>query len=390
MNSSWLNQNNVFNIISWNIQGLKTRLKPTNQTISNTKLNIKSIKSNLSKFDIICLQETWAKDESLMFQDYIVHSTVRSTKSKRGQGGVSVLIKNKHSDLVFHIKSASPNIIWCHLKRQLFGINSDIYLAAVYLPPLQSQRKAGEDVLSVLEQEIHKYSKQGKIILLGDLNARTGTLNDFIENDCCDFLPDDDAYNLDKNWPKRNNEDYTVNKLGGEVLRLCVGNKLRILNGRATGDLDGKLTSYQSNGASTVDYGIVSEDLQNTVLGFQIQHLTPYSDHCPIVLKLASSNRDIMNYNASKNSRRKGAFPQNSFTKFLWKSECKDKFISALSSIDIQDRLQSFNAAHHSSIDDEISQFNQILKSVAKLSLETSRKTRKCNYMYEETQTMVR
>jgi len=166
MNSSWLNQNNVFNIISWNIQGLKTKLKPTNQTISNTKLNIKSIKSNLSKFDIICLQETWAKDESLMFQDYIVHSTVQSTKSKRGQGGVSVLIKNKHSDLVFHIKSASPNIIWCHLKRQLIGINSDIYLVAVYLPPLQSQRKAGEDVLSVLEQEIHKYSKQGKIILV--------------------------------------------------------------------------------------------------------------------------------------------------------------------------------------------------------------------------------
>jgi len=148
---------------------------------------------------------------------------------------------------------------------------------------------------------------------------------------------------------------------------------MRILNSRATGDLDGKLTSYQSNGASTVDYGIVSEDLQITVLGFQIQHLTPYSDHCPIVLKLASSNRDIMNYNAFKNTRRKGAFPQNSFTKFLWKSECKDKFVSALSSIHIQDRLQSFNAAHHSSIDDEISQFNQILKSVANLSLETSR-----------------
>ena len=50
------NQNNVFNIICWNIQGLKNRLKPTKQTISNTKLNIKSIKSKLSKFDIISLQ----------------------------------------------------------------------------------------------------------------------------------------------------------------------------------------------------------------------------------------------------------------------------------------------------------------------------------------------
>lgn len=302
---------------------------------------------------------------------------MRNSKSKRGQAGVSLLIKNKHLDYLSHIKSASPNIIWCQLNRQLFGINSDIYLAAVYLPPLQSQRIAGEDVLSILEQEIHKYSIQGKITLLGDLNARTGTLNDFIENDCHDFLATDDTYNLDKIWPKRNNGDYTVNRLGGEILRLCIGNKLRILNGRVAGDLDGKLTSYQSNGASTVDYGIVSEDLQNTVLGFQVQALTPYSDHCPITLKLASRNRDITNNNASKNSQRKEASPQNSFTKFLWKSESKDKFISALSSIDIQDQLQYFSRVPHSSIDDEISQFNQILKSVAKRSLVPSRKTRK-------------
>ena len=37
----------------WNIQELKARLKPTHQGISNTKLNIKSVKANLSKFDVI-------------------------------------------------------------------------------------------------------------------------------------------------------------------------------------------------------------------------------------------------------------------------------------------------------------------------------------------------
>lgn len=80
-----------------------------------------------------------------------------------------------------------------------------------------------------------------------------------------------------------------TDKLGDEILRLCIGKKLRILNGRVTGDLEGKLTSYQYNGASTVDYGIVIEHLQNIVLGFQVQALTPYSDHCPITLKLACS-----------------------------------------------------------------------------------------------------
>lgn len=307
-----------------------------------------------------------------MFQDYKVHSTVQNTTSKRGRAGVSVLIRNKHSDFVSNIKSASPNKIWSRLKGHLFGIHSDIFLAAVYLPPLQSQRKAGEDILSVLEQEIHKFFKQGQIILLGDFNARTGTLNGFIENDCQDFTATDNAYDLDKNWPKRNNADYSFNKLGDETLRLCIGKKLRILNGRVTGDLEGKLTSYQYNGASTVDYGIVSEHLQNIVLGFQVQALTPYSDHCPITLKLACSNREIMySTNTPKEPPRTEASSRYYFTKFLWKPESKDKFISTLSSFNIQNRLKSFNVEHHSSIDDEISQFNQILKSVAEISLST-------------------
>ena len=135
MNHHKNNHNTVFNIISWNIQGLKTRLKPTHQGISNTKFNIKWIKANLSKFDVICLQETWAKDDSLTFEGYTVYSTIRSSKSKRGQGGVSVLIKNKHSNLVTHINSSSPNIIWCRLHKSLLRLESDIYLATVYSPP---------------------------------------------------------------------------------------------------------------------------------------------------------------------------------------------------------------------------------------------------------------
>ena len=141
MDSLGLNQNKVFKIILWNIQGLKTRLKLTNQTISNTKLNIKSVKANLSKFDIICLQETWAKDESLVFQDYKVHATVQNTTSKRGRTGVSVLIRIKHSDFDSNIKSASPNIIWSRLKGHLFGIHSNIFLAAVYLPHFNLSEK---------------------------------------------------------------------------------------------------------------------------------------------------------------------------------------------------------------------------------------------------------
>ena len=294
MNHHKNNHNTVFNIISWNIQGLKTRLKPTHQGISNTKLNIKSIKANLSKFDVICLQETWAKDDSLTFEGYTVYSTIRSSKSKRGQGGVSVLIKNKHSNIVTHINGSSPIITWCCLHKSLLGRESDIYLATVYSPPLQSQKKA-EDIISILDKEIRKYSAQGKIILLSDFNVRTGTLNDFIENDTHGPVLPNDIYHLDEHCPKRNNADYTVNKVGGEILRLCIENRLRILNGRITGDLDGKLTSYQRTGADTVDYGIASEELLKSILRFQVQTLTPYYDHCPISVKIPFSKSGLMN-----------------------------------------------------------------------------------------------
>ena len=116
-----------------------------------------------------------------------------------------------------HINSSSPNIIWCRLHKSLLGLESDIYLATVYSPPLQSQKKAGEDIISILDKEIPKYSAQGKIILLGDFNARTGTLKDFIENDTHGPVLPHDIYHLDEHCPKRNNADYTVNKVGGEI-----------------------------------------------------------------------------------------------------------------------------------------------------------------------------
>ena len=61
-------------------------------------------------------------------------------------------------------------------------------------------------------------------------------LNDFIENDTHGPVLPNDIYHLDEHCPKCNIVDYTVNKVGGEILRLCIGNRLRILNGRLTDD----------------------------------------------------------------------------------------------------------------------------------------------------------
>lgn len=79
--------------------------------------------------------------------------------------------------------------------------------------------------------------------------------------------------------------------------------------------------------------------------------------------------------NAPRQPPCKAAPTQKNFEKFLWKTDSKDKFLSALSNPNVQRLFDSFNSEHHASVDDEISQFNQIINSVAKSCLATRRKT---------------
>jgi len=149
------------------------------------------------------------------------------------------------------------------------------------------------------------------------------------------------------------------------------------LNGSLTGDLDGKYTCYQTNGASTVDYALASEDFIKTILRFQVQALTTYSDHCPISLKITPSRSHMVKDNAPRQPLCNVAPTQKNFKNFLWKADSKDKSLSALSNPNVQRLFDSFNSEHHASVDDEISQFNKIINSVAKSCLATSRKTSK-------------
>ncbi len=59
-------------------------------------------------------------------------------------------------------------------------------------------------------------------MLLGDMNARTGTLNDFILNDSGQYLPvANDIYIGDNPEKNRNNQDTQFNDRG-KLLMICV------------------------------------------------------------------------------------------------------------------------------------------------------------------------
>ena len=80
---------------------------------------------------------------------------------------------------------------------------------------------------------------------------------------------------------------------------------------------------------------------------------------------------------------------QNTTKTFLCKTGSIEKFMSALSSTDVQGQFESFNAKDYPSIDGEISHYNKLIMHAAKISLVTLKKkwknTKKSKPWYDNT-----
>jgi hypothetical protein len=101
---------------------------------------------------------------------------------------------------------------------------------------------------------------------MGDFNARTGGEQEMMEH----LVP-----HLQPQWldcPLRRSNDSTVNSAGNHLLGLCCRSNLRIVNGRAPGDVPARPTSYGSRQESTsvVDYFLACPDVWSKVTGLTV------------------------------------------------------------------------------------------------------------------------
>ena len=129
-----------------------------------------------------------------------------------------------------------------------------------------------------LSAEITYFERKGCVILQGDLNAHVRNESDVLIQDKFD-----NDFNSDNilSLPPRTSEDSTkVDGRGEELLDLCKAFNLVIINGRKTGDPFGKITSYQWNGKSVVDYATSSSDIFTDITFFKVGNYSPWiSDH---------------------------------------------------------------------------------------------------------------
>ena len=256
---------------SWNIEGL------------SGKLEDEDFLSTINSFDCITLVENWLNNNTVDVQGFYSFSKFRqkSDKAWRNSGGITVLVRSElRKGIRFLDKESSEQFLWWKLDKEFFHMKRDLFICSVYIPPQNSsrERRLDCDHFESLQQNIYRFSKLGNIMLCGNFNARIGNLDDCVNNTSFldEFFPD---ICISSNEP-RNSKDCHCNSYGKLLAELCCGNDLIILNGRTKGDYIGQYTCQTYNGASVVDYTIVSSDLLKTVKYFTVSEITHFSHHC--------------------------------------------------------------------------------------------------------------
>ena len=100
-------------------------------------------------------------------------------------------------------------------------------------------------------------------------------------------------YEIDSITSIKNNQDISINYYGQKLLDFCIAVKLRVLNGRTIGSLQGHTTYVGNKGHSTVDLVLASEicHLQSGLIHYlSVLYLKHLSYNRRILLKISSLN----------------------------------------------------------------------------------------------------
>jgi len=207
------------------------------------------------------------------------------------------------------------------------------------VPPSDSPYYS-EEIFPHLHTQICRFQAQGKVLICGDLNARTGTHPD-------SYSESGNKHIFGQNFPRnttnlpRHNSDPQINKYGRDLLQLCQSLGLYIVNGRFRGDSLGRPTFCSSLGTSTVDYMIT--DLDPLFLSsFIVKPLTPLSDHSQmtVFMKRTETNSPQSEPNNLFNIKRK----------YKWAPDSAQEFQKAIGNQQIQRLLWRSSTAVRSTL----------------------------------------
>jgi hypothetical protein len=356
----------VISLACWNIDGVHERIGDSRVS----KLEYPDIIDDLKQHDIICLTETHCKEsDELYLPGYTcyLHNRQKAKKAWRASGGLAVFMKPKLKKGIKFVDKSCSEILWLCLNKEFFHHDCDIYIALVYISPINSSYTSKrEDLFGMLEKSILKYSQVGECFVCGDFNGRTREEIDYVSQDSLKYIPCENVqYNVDLPVKRLNRDNHSVDSHGESLLSLCKSSGLRILNGRSLGDLRGNFTCYSPNGnPSVIDYMVCDKNLRKCINTFRVGPLGPFSIHC-------KTSTTIRVYNEVGRTVLKSVCKSESYSqeRYQWRPENAFAFQRALESASVSEKIEGYMESkfteNNVGVQASTAAFTEIIKTAA-------------------------
>ena len=350
---------------TWNINGIFSK-------VLGDKTKNKDFTDSISKVDFIFITETWTNTCLNIPGFEVINSQTAkpvSNQACRQSGGISLLFKTKFKKYVSIIKN-TKNFLWSKISKEILNSDQDLYICGAYIPPEKSNYFENE-IFEELENDLILFSSKAHIILLGDLNARTSKLEDFISSEGSDHIKD--TSNNSFYPPERQNIDSITNNHGKKIIEICKSTDMRILNGRTNGDSLGRPSFHGKNGTSLVDYIICNQNLMTKIKHLVVKSPNYLSDHSQVIAWTnLHKTTDIIN----------NAPLQPPLSKlplqYIWNNESSENFKKVLKTDELQEKINAFLDKNFTpdreNINDCVNEFQNIINLASKRSLKIKKK----------------
>lgn len=189
------------------------------------------------------------------------------------------------------VELQTPHTLWLRARGGA-GADGDLFLCAVYLPPRTSRTWARGNAsaalaaaFAALRDQILQFQQHGRVLILGDFNARTGTLSDS-HPEAAELLAavSGDTPTTGSAPTERSSADTRADASGGLLIdTVCLPTACVIVNGRAPHTQSAAFTYETTRSGrplrSCLDYCIVDATAFPHVSSFKIKPHRGLSDH---------------------------------------------------------------------------------------------------------------
>ena len=328
-----------------------------------SKLQIPEFCDFVKKYDIFCVAETKLDAFDVISLDGYIFKGVSRKHFRRKSGGVGIFVKDTLYESIDILECNNDFSIWFKFK------NSNCIFGVLYIPP-ENSAFSSLSLFDDLENIVLNFSSQFddcSFCIFGDLNAKTGNLNDFvhldryvIQDNVDDITLQDISQNslVELGFPLEHFSKDTRNcdNYGYRLLEFCKFTGLHIVNGRC--GLDAYIGKSTCSSGSVIDYVLASNINFSRIKHFDILEYDPlYSDvHCALELCFCvagvltdSSNDDVDT--------------SFSFDKPIWEPTAEESFVNNLDNSALDSLLLELDGINEDTISEDV--VNKITVSVA-------------------------